>query len=483
MTKTVDAVRKLFIAALLTFVGCRVAGAPAPAGDVLEKDQWMVGKLNGQPMASMHAIVVRHADGTRTMQQETTIAIVRKLGASTFRMEIRQSETLEENAGGFVTRFRLDEEQDGATVCATGRVEGDEVVATVLRLGRAAEQRLKLKDGLKLLGQQAVQERLARRSFKPGEQEKFASVALLNKSVSLATTTATFQRKRDDGNLDFEAVVDVLPVPTRMTITPSGDLVMMSMKMGLFAIDFAPADGPVPLLAAEIPLTGLVTAKGPAPKAVPENRFRVPKEAAVDLVDGAFQTVVGDVVRVRAEAAASSLTESERAELLRAEAQLEIDDLELRAWVDEVKKEVRSEDEVELAERLRLAVRSRITEKDLAKADGSALEAFRDRRGDCTEHANLLCACLRIAGIPSRGEIGLVYSADYGGWCGHAWNSAWIDGRWRHLDSAYPGIARSLYLRLGSATGLNRVGTAAAMLKAMTRMAGMDVETVTEPDR
>ena len=109
------------------------------------------------------------------------------------------------------------------------------------------------------------------------------------------------------------------------------------------------------------------------------------------------------------------------------------------------------------------------------KCDASALETFRTRQGDCTEHATLLCAALRIAGTPARVEVGLVYAADYGGWVGHAWNQAYVDGRWVHLDSAYPGIPRSCYLGLGFADGL---GAGAALLVQLDRFIGRTLEVV-----
>ena len=132
------------------------------------------------------------------------------------------------------------------------------------------------------------------------------------------------------------------------------------------------------------------------------------------------------------------------------------------------------------AEALRLAVRSHITQKDMGVADGTALETFRTRRGDCTEHANLLAACLRIAGIPARVDIGLVFSTDLGGWCGHAWDSAIIDGRWVHLDSAYPGLVRSQYVRLGSSGGdaASAKGTTAALIGAMAGLLGREILTL-----
>ena len=111
--------------------------------------------------------------------------------------------------------------------------------------------------------------------------------------------------------------------------------------------------------------------------------------------------------------------------------------------------------------------------------DGSALDTFRNRTGDCTEHANLLAAVLRIAKIPSRVELGMVFAQDFGGWVGHAWNSAYVDGQWVHLDAAYPGIPRSCYLKLGTSSGGEWQNTGAAMISGFAKILGKEIETLT----
>jgi hypothetical protein len=72
----------------------------------------------------------------------------------------------------------------------------------------------------------------------------------------------------------------------------------------------------------------------------------------------------------------------------------------------------------------------------------------------------------------------MVYAQDFGGWVGHAWNSGYVDGRWVHLDSAYPGIPRSCYLKLGSDSGKAEQGTGAAMLAGFSTILGKEVETL-----
>lgn len=91
---------------------------------------------------------------------------------------------------------------------------------------------------------------------------------------------------------------------------------------------------------------------------------------------------------------------------------------------------------------LRSAVSAHLTRKDLASGFATATEAAASRAGDCTEHAVLLAACLRVAGIPSRVVSGLVYVPGPGpmantyGW--HMWTQAIVDGRWVDLDAVLP---------------------------------------------
>jgi transglutaminase-like putative cysteine protease len=159
---------------------------------------------------------------------------------------------------------------------------------------------------------------------------------------------------------------------------------------------------------------------------------------------------------------------------LAAEPRLEADHPELRAWVA-AQRGAAADGSPELAERLRLAVRAHITAKGLDQADAGALDTLRSRSGDCTEHAHLLCAALRSAGIPARVVVGVVYAADYGGWVGHAWVEAHAGG-WLHLDAAYPGIPRTRYLALAEVAGADGgIGRVAA---ALAGIAGGAVETL-----
>lgn len=64
----------------------------------------------------------------------------------------------------------------------------------------------------------------------------------------------------------------------------------------------------------------------------------------------------------------------------------------------------------------------------------NALEVLQNRQGDCNEHAVLVAALLRTAGIPTQIETGLIYLR--GKWYYHAWNAVWL-GKWISVDAVF----------------------------------------------
>ena len=66
----------------------------------------------------------------------------------------------------------------------------------------------------------------------------------------------------------------------------------------------------------------------------------------------------------------------------------------------------------------------------------TALDALRERRGECQSHTNLFVALARAAGIPAKVVNGLVYSKEYQGFVYHAWPEVFV-GEWRALDPTF----------------------------------------------
>jgi hypothetical protein len=94
------------------------------------------------------------------------------------------------------------------------------------------------------------------------------------------------------------------------------------------------------------------------------------------------------------------------------------------------------------AEALRAFVHRTVAQKDLATGFATASEVARSRAGDCTEHAVLLAALLRAAGIPSRVAAGLLYVEEFAGerqiFGYHMWTQGLVDGAWVDLDAMTP---------------------------------------------
>lgn len=85
--------------------------------------------------------------------------------------------------------------------------------------------------------------------------------------------------------------------------------------------------------------------------------------------------------------------------------------------------------------RLEKYVHDNLTEKNFSTALASAAEVAKRMEGDCTEHAVLLAALLRVVKIPSRIAVGLVYAESQQALAGHMWTEAYFGDQWIPLDA------------------------------------------------
>ena len=445
-------------------------------------EQWLTCMLNDQPMGNMHVTAHDLDDGTRRTSSQMSILFQRGLGGQKVSYSVEQSSVNFESTDGALQRFEYSSNENGLRTIASGQVqvgpdgEPTSISGTIFRKGSDREFALEVPPGPPLLGDQAAQFLMMDESLQVGDHVTFRSPSLFGAGVKLSQTTATVTQRYDDGRVAYRMELSLMPgMPMHAVLDPSGALHGASMTFGPMAFRFVPADGPVALGEAELALVGMVTTKGPAPKSTAIQRYRLDPAVLQFLPEDGFQQINDDIITVRARSLEESITDLEP--LLQATSQLEIDDPELRAWVHE--RLADAPDALpQRAEHLRLSVTGYL-KASLDRGDATALEAFRERKGDCTEHANLLAAALRIAGIPARVEVGLVYAASLGGWGGHAWVSAYdaTQQRWIHLDAAYVGIERSLYLRTGSTS--NR-GVDDSLDAGMSRIVGQTIEVIAQ---
>lgn len=105
-----------------------------------------------------------------------------------------------------------------------------------------------------------------------------------------------------------------------------------------------------------------------------------------------------------------------------------------------------------LAERY---VFEKLKDKNFSTALATAAEVARSMEGDCTEHAVLLAAMLRVYRIPSRVAAGLVYIERQGFpyLAGHMWTEARIGDQWVPLDATTGrGGVSAAYIKLADST-------------------------------
>ena len=465
---------------LLICLLCACSSAAAYA-ETLIYDQWYIGTFNNQPAINAHLTVTEASSGALTTAFEMNMIIGRQLGNLQSDIEIKQYREYHESSAGITTGFEFSDEQNGNRMLATGRIDHENALisATVHRSTSSKKQELPIPEGVRIIGQRESQKRIAENLRKKGDKDTFHVVEFIMGQLYILKTDVELLRITDEGNLVCSSANDLMPTAqSTMEITPTGDLVNMSMQMGPIAIALLPADGPTPIKAARLDISGVVQAKGPAPSAIGPNRYRISDKALPFIVNDEFQQRAGNILTVQDEGEPLQL-EDDKA-FLAAEPQLELDDPEFREWVHKQLATLPQDTAISARiEQLRVATRGHINRPGFADADASALETFRQRSGDCTEYSNMLCAALRIAGIPARTEAGFVFAPDYGSWVGHAWVSAYNGTAWELTDAAYPGINRSSYISCGITSG--RTGQAVGHpLATFTSLFGETIEVLSE---
>ncbi|MDA3961850.1 MAG: transglutaminase-like domain-containing protein [Planctomycetota bacterium] len=449
---------------------------PGP-DDVVEHDDWLHGFLDGQPLANMHVVTALHKDGTRTTLSQSSVLLKRSLLGTAVQFSVEETNLYQESAEGFLTTFQLSQEENGVRTTAVGAVMDDHVAVTVHRPTGAKATDIPLPEGVRLMGMEASQRAMAQEAMELGEHKDFHVMGLMSGQVHLMQMRATLLSRDDAGVGTYKMVLDRVPfMPMQAQVAPDGDIRELTMRFGPMNMQFLPADGPQPLKGAELAMVGLVKTKGPPPAAGERNRYRLPAKALAQLPRDGFQGVVDELLVARTKAEPEALADEQQ--YLKEETNLETTAPELTEWVAGILKDA-PKNEVERATLLTNAVRGHLN-GDLSRGEASALEAFRTQKGDCTEHANLLTAALRIAGIPARVDVGFVYAGIFGGWGGHAWVAAYDreGGHWIHLDAAYPGVPRSCYIRTGSASNAEEGGTNAMLDRGMGLVFGETIEVV-----
>jgi len=113
--------------------------------------------------------------------------------------------------------------------------------------------------------------------------------------------------------------------------------------------------------------------------------------------------------------------------------------------------------------------------KGFSQGFATAADVVESREGDCTEHAVLLAALCRAAGIPARVAVGLVYQDQK--FLFHMWTEVYVGKRWTPIDAtlARGGIgAAHLKLAHSSLQGSSAFNAVLSVANVLAR--GLKVE-------
>jgi len=145
--------------------------------------------------------------------------------------------------------------------------------------------------------------------------------------------------------------------------------------------------------------------------------------------------------------AASALTAADRVRYMQASSYLQSDAPAMQKAAQDALSKLSKTERAEprqVMQTLENFVRGHISDKNLDVGYASALEVLNNPSGDCTEHAVLLAALGRAAGVPTRVAAGFAYAPEYLGYqrafVPHAWAQAYLNGRWHSFDAALEGF-------------------------------------------
>ncbi|MCP4787794.1 MAG: transglutaminase domain-containing protein [Fuerstiella sp.] len=127
----------------------------------------------------------------------------------------------------------------------------------------------------------------------------------------------------------------------------------------------------------------------------------------------------------------------------------------------------------EVCRRLESFVHSKMQHSAFSTSLSPADEVARAMRGDCTEHAVLLAALMRINGIPSRIVSGLIHTNRQLGFTGHTWVEALIGSEWIPFDSSIGSTATNVtHLKLADSEMPDEMSSGIALFLPVLDLAG-----------
>lgn len=385
-----------------------------------------------------------------------------------------------ETENGEVVRFESQAELGDAPQTTIGTVTGNRAEIVLRSLGKVTSASIEWPRGTG--GSTAVIESLRRMPMKPGEARTLSSFLTMFNRVATVTLSARNMEKVEVDGTDR----DLLRIEGKATVddVPAFDMIVWADEQGeVWRLELPViqqttvrttedrAKAPATTAPVDLGDSTLVAVAPPLENAHESRKIRYRVQLAEGDAATAFPVSEGQAVKKLDDGTAEITVQAVRPDTLlpsgftptpptdrerRPNAVVQSDDPEVQKLAAAAAPG--ETDPWKVAVALEALVRQKMNAAafgagfDFSKAFATAAETARTLRGDCTEHAVLLCALLRARDIPARTVMGLVYVPRSQAFGYHLWTEAWIHDRWIPLDATLgQGGTSAAYLKLTDA--------------------------------
>jgi hypothetical protein len=465
--------RRMRSVALAAALACLARAPRSAAAEEVLRDEWTAVYVEGAKAGHAHTVVRRLADPPRV---ETTTDEAMKFKRLNMTIETSSSKTTLEEANGALLSIVSRSRQSTVETLTEIAFAGGKALVKTTTMGQTREAVVDVPPDL--VGPWRA-ERIPQEAGYPAGKAFDAKVFLAEMGGPVTATTTVVGPEEVDvpgagkaSLVRLEGTITGIPIRATSWVDASGSTVLTRMALSGLSIEGRrttqekaladeSAKGPTPDLFTKTLIVSkvLVPHARTLESAVLRIRPRTKDAKLPDLADGR-QTLERRepdgslVLRIRrtvpppgAATRPLAAPPPEVAPFLAPSSTIQSDDPSIvQAAGEAVKGE---KDAWKAAQAIETWVDLHLTKKSMGVAFASALEVCRNREGDCTEHAVLVAALLRAAGIPSRVVMGLEYLAGIFG--GHAWSEAWIAGSWYALDATQSyGFVDPLHVSIGA---------------------------------
>ncbi len=422
------------------------------AKEIVIHDSWDVVLIAGSRVGFAHTEIVLGEDGGKkryVTRIETEMELIR--GSAAARVAIENEVT--ENDQGQILGFWLKMAMSGEPVEMRGRLESGKLAIEQTALGRTRTFEIELPS--ETIGPYAATRLMKEKGFEPGTEytihtfdaqtmkalridvevlggetiDVFGNQMRLHKlqaKQNILPGLTMHEWCDDDGNV-IKTEVRQLSIVTLRTTREDALKASAGPKVDLLKRLSAPCDIVIPHPYITKAATYRIVSSWAA------SELEIPSDT-IQTVKPADDDVLVEVVQKPYKPTGSRalpIKDAELAEYLAPSTYIQSDDPIIIKLANEAIGGERNS--YNAAMRLCKWVSENISFKDYSVGFATAREVADRLQGDCTEHSVLLAALLRAVGIPSRCNMGLLYSD--GNFYYHLWNEAFVS-EWIPLDAS-----------------------------------------------